>query len=67
MSLHERYYIVNQAESEFSVFFLSLIKKHNLTFGEIFQILSIAISSWSKYLDRDERHPDDSDKKGDET
>lgn len=66
MKLHPRYYIVKDAELELSAFFLTLMEKHELTFGEAVKALNAQIANVAKYAIRFERHGDDSDKKGDE-
>lgn len=66
MKLHRRFDIVNDAELELSGFLIGWQKKHDLTYGELFKILSLQIANYAKYAIRGERHPDDPDKKGDE-
>lgn len=66
MKLHPRTRVVDKARLEFDQFLLDLADKHELTYGELFSILGQAIANNAKYQIRTERHPDDSDKKGDE-
>ena len=66
VKIHPRYPIVNQAEIKFRSFFLDLEKEYDLSFGELFKILSSSMADLSKYLIRGERHPLDPEKKGDE-
>ena len=66
MKLHQRTRIVDKARLEFDTFLLDLEQKHELTYGELFSMLGNAIAHLAKYQIRSERHPDDSDKKGDE-
>jgi hypothetical protein len=66
MKVHPRYFIVSKAEVELSTFLLDLQQKHDLTYGELFKILAAMMASFAKYLIREERHPDDPEKKGDE-
>ena len=66
MRLHPRHMIVNDASREFEGFVIDvLIKKHGLTYGEIFSLLGEQVARSAKYLIRQERHGDE-DKKGDE-
>lgn len=66
MKIHPRYFIVSKAENEISMFLLDLIQKHDLTYGETVKILTHLLQTQAKYMIRDERHPDDDDKRGDE-
>ena len=66
LKLHPRTTIVEKADSELSRLLLDLVKKHDLTYGEIFALISRQISEYAKYQIRTERHPDDPEKKGDE-
>lgn len=58
--------IMVEAALEFSKSFTTIVKKYDLTYGEMFGILSDMMSTWAKYMRRDERHPNDPDKCGDE-
>lgn len=58
--------IMAEAALEFSKSFTTIVKKYDLTYGEMFGILSDMMSTWSKYMRRGERHPNDPDKGGDE-
>lgn len=58
--------ITADATLEFSKSFTSIVKKYELTYGEVFGVLSDMMTTWAKYMRRDERHPDDPDKGGDE-
>lgn len=66
MKLHPRLYITQKASIEFSNFFLKLVKRYNLTYGEVIKILSSELSDYAKYIIREERHSNEPDKKGDE-
>ncbi len=66
MEIHERYFTSKEADLKFQEFMLILEREYGLTYGELFQILSSYISNLSKYLIREERHPEDVTKKGDE-
>lgn len=66
MKIHPRYWIVSKAENELSTALMDIQQKHELTFAETFKILGLMIERESKYAIREERHPDDLDKKGDE-
>lgn len=67
MRIHERTLIVQKASIEFGSALGAIIEKHDLTFGEIFAILSDEMRTWAKYAIRGERHPEDPEKRGDET
>lgn len=58
--------ITADAALELSKSFTSIVKKYELTYGEVFGVLSDMMTTWAKYMRRDERHPDDPDKGGDE-
>ena len=64
MKLHRRELIVQDAESEFSGFYIDWLKKHELTYAEILSIFSSRLASMAKYAIRSERHPDDPDRPG---
>ena len=66
MKLHKRYWLVGKAEAEISLSIAKLVQKHDLTIGEVIKILNSILGQYIKYLIRYERHPDDSNKKGDE-
>lgn len=66
MKLHRRTMVVADAQTEMSKFMLDLEQKHELTYGELFSLYGHAVGNLAKYQIRSERHPDDSDKKGDE-
>ena len=65
MKVHKRYFIVGEASSELSLSIIDIIKKFDLTYGEILKLLGEKQAVFASYLIRDERHPN-SDKKGDE-
>lgn len=54
IELHPRHEIRIYAEVDHSKALLEVIQKYDLTYGEIFTILSTSITRWSKYLKRDE-------------
>lgn len=64
--LHERYFKVKEAGFELSEFVSKWIAKHGLTWGELTSILANELAYRATYQIRQERHGDDSDKKGDE-
>lgn len=66
MKIHKRFFVTQDASQKFQLFMIDLEKEYDLTYGELFQITSVYISNLAKYLIRDERHPDDISKKGDE-
>ena len=66
MKLHPRMRVVTQARGELDQFLIDLEQKHGLTYGEVFSLLGHAVASLAKYQIREESHPDQPDKKGDE-
>lgn len=66
MRLHERTLLVQKASLEFSELTLDLIERHGLTYGEIVGLLADQLGRMAKMMRREERHPDDPDKRGDE-
>jgi hypothetical protein len=64
--IHPRYFITEKARFEVANLLLRLETEHNLTYGEIVQILSGEIVSVARYMIRSERHPKNKNKKGDE-
>lgn len=66
MKLHPRTMIVSKASNEFAAFTLDLVEKHELTYGEIVGIFADRLASFAKYMRREERHPNDPEKRGDE-
>lgn len=65
MKLHPRFFLVQKAENEVRAAVHDLQRKHDLTEGEMVQILCGLISNAAKYIIRTERHGDEG-KKGDE-
>jgi len=71
MKIHEREFIVNEAECEIEKAFIDVMieikSKHELTIGEEIKIVTSVLTHWlgsiAKYMIRDERHGD-SDKLG---
>lgn len=66
MKLHPRTMIVQKAGLELSEFVTSLIERHDLTYGELFGLMADRMAAWAKYMRREERHPGDPEKRGDE-
>jgi hypothetical protein len=66
MKLHQRTLTVQRARTALSAAVSDVIEKHDLTFAEVFSILSQEIEQWAKYAVRAERHPDAPAKGGDE-
>lgn len=54
MNVHHRMEIRQLAEIDHSKALLEIIQKHELTYGEIFTILSSSITRWAGYLKKDE-------------
>lgn len=66
MRIHPRLQAVSDAQAELTKAFNAIEEKYELTYGEMFSILGQKVQNIAKYLIRDERHPDDPEKKGDE-
>lgn len=66
MRLHKRTIIVQRARNELAEFLLNLEEKHELTIGEILCLLSNEAAHFAVAQIREDRHPDDPDKKADE-
>ena len=66
MRLHPRTMVVQRAAGEIRMAILKLVEQHDLTIAETIGILAEAISGEVKWLIRQERHPNDPDKGGDE-
>lgn len=54
MEVHPRMEIRALAEVKHSRALLEVIQKYDLTYGEIFTMLSSSITQWAKYLKSDE-------------
>jgi hypothetical protein len=66
MPLHPRTMVVNQAKAEIGMAISNIVIEHKLTYAELFGILGGEISGVAKFALREERHPDDPGKGGDE-
>lgn len=66
MQLHPRTNIVDKARSKLAEFMLQLEQEHDLTYGEMLSLLCKQAAEVARYLIRDERHPNNPSKKGDE-
>lgn len=66
MKLHPRHTIVRMASHDVEAALWEAIRKHDLTYVETLQVLNSATGGVLRYALRDERHPDDPDKAGDE-
>lgn len=54
MEVHPRMEIRQLAEAEYAKSLLQIIKKYDLTYGEIFTMLSDAMIRWARYLKNSE-------------
>ncbi|KKL20605.1 hypothetical protein LCGC14_2453790 [marine sediment metagenome] len=54
MKLHPRHELRQKAEVEAQLKLLGIIKKYDLSYGEIFTILAKLMSNWARYLKKDE-------------
>ena len=66
MKLHPRLEIVQRAGHDLSTAIANMVQKYDLTWGELFGLLAGVMSRWAKYQIKEERHPFDIDRKGDE-
>ncbi len=66
MKLHERTILVQTARREIKGAVWDLAMKHELTILETLQCVSAAVDEFLMYAIREERHPGDPEKKGDE-
>lgn len=66
MRIHPRLYVVQQASNELAAKLNELEQTHSLTYGEMFSMLAERMANLAKYLIREERHPENPDKRGDE-
>lgn len=66
MRLHERTMPTQAACVELSSYVLGWVQRHGLTYGEALKGLNEAQASLVKMLIREERHPDEEGKRGDE-
>jgi hypothetical protein len=64
--MHPRGMPASKAHNEIDAFVSEIIKKYDLTYGELMSCLNQIQASWIKYMIRDERHPDDPEKRGGE-
>lgn len=66
IEIHPRYWKVAKAKNELELAAIKILGKHDLTYAEANGVLLEIAMSWNKYAIRHERHPGESDKKGDE-
>jgi hypothetical protein len=67
MKFHPRVLPVQAATADMRAAVVEVISKHHdLTHLELIGILNEIQASWIKYVIRDERHPDDPEKRGGE-
>jgi hypothetical protein len=66
MRLHPRHEITERAKIDLGGQISDWLGRHDLTWAEAIRILAYELASLTKYLIREERHPDDPDKKADE-
>lgn len=58
INLSQRYFVVEEARREITGAILDAVRKHDLTYVELLQILTEEIASNLKYMLRIERHGD---------
>ncbi len=56
IKLHPRHQIRIYAEAEHNKALLEIIQNHNLTYGEIFTLLSKSMRDWVSYFQKDEEN-----------
>lgn len=66
MKLHPRRKQVVEARLEITNFVLEVLDKYDLTFVETVSVFASVLDLLTQHAVRDERHPDDPDKGGDE-
>lgn len=66
LKLHERTKTVQQARNTLQGHVIDVVESHELTAGEVVCILLELARNWANYVLREERHPDDPEKKADE-
>lgn len=66
MRLHERTMKVNRARAELHNYILDFSEQHDLTDAETSGILIYLASRFNLFILRQERHPEDPEKKADE-
>lgn len=64
MKLHKRELMVNQKRADICLMIFEAFREADLTYGESISILSEVLAHLSKYMIRDERHPNAFDKPG---
>jgi hypothetical protein len=64
--LHERVAVTQPAEVDLSSRIIDWLDLHDLTYAEAIRILAYELAKLTKYPVRQERHPDDPEKKADE-
>lgn len=66
MKLHERTRIVEKAGARIRQVVADALKPDELTYIEFIQVMNEIQASWLRYALREERHPDDPEKRADE-
>ena len=67
MRLHPRARIVNAARNELARALADIWEKHELTVGEVVDICASVTANHTRYVLRQERHPNEPCKKADES
>lgn len=66
LKINERVPIVQKAETDLSLAVNKVVKEHDLTYLELAQIINQVQANWIMYGIRNERHPENPDKRGGE-
>jgi hypothetical protein len=66
ISIHPRYFKVREAKNEIALAVLKVLEKHELTYTEVNGIMLEMAQEWNTQAIRQERHPENPGKKGDE-
>jgi len=66
MKLHERVMIVERAHNKLATVIANALEDTDITYVELWDILNRISASYVKYAIRQERHPDDPEKRGGE-
>jgi len=67
MKIHPRYQLEQEATREIEDAVVAAVKKHGLTFGELWRIFTRIESRWSVYAVRQERDQERADEDPDDT
>lgn len=55
IAMHPRYMVTAKAHNELDLAVIEIVKKYDLTYGELFNVLGQISCSWSRCMVKDER------------